>query len=329
MAPPNQPPRRPAAPSDPANKHLFSHPRMVADLLRLLGEPWVDDLDLDGLARLPAEHVADNHRVRAEDMPWRAPFKPGAGYPPGAAVVVHVEFQSSSHPHMAERVIEYAVLLRRDLLRGGATLVPAHVPLVVYSGRAKWSPPLRVEERTAWVPDALAESQPRMAFRFVDAKAYRGDHVPDGNVARAWLALEAADAAGVAAALEHAARTFAGAGDAALSRGFAVWCRGVLPQRFGDRLRSLTDMMEKPTMLAERFRNGKSRNSTKAAWPGARRAAWPGARKNARGCVGWPSISTPPPQTRSTASSRPPTNSRSCDRRHCGGYRTRALLLSC
>ena len=73
----------------------------------------------------------------------------------------------------------------------------------------------------------------------------------DGNVARAWLALEAADAAGVAAALEHAARTFAGVGDAILSRGFEVWCRGVLPQRFGDRLRSLTDMMEKPTMLAE------------------------------------------------------------------------------
>ena len=251
MAPPNQQ-RRPAAPSDPANKHLFSHPRMVADLLRLLGEPWVDDLDLDGLARLPAEHVADNHRVRAEDMPWRAPFKPAAGHPPDAAVVVHVEFQSGSHPHMAERVIEYAVLLRRDLLRGGATAtVPAHVPLVVYSGRAQWSPPLQVAERTEWVPDALARFQPRMEFRFVDAKTYRGDHLSDGNVARAWLALEAADAAGLAAALRHAAATFAGVGDAALSHGLERWCYGVLRHRFGDRLPSLTDMMEKRTMLAE------------------------------------------------------------------------------
>ena len=243
--------RRPAAPSDPANKHLFSHPRMVADLLRLLGEPWVDDLDLDQLARLPAEHVADNHRVRAEDMPWRAPFKPAAGYPPEAAVVVQLEFQANSHPHMAERVIEYAVLLRRDLLRGGATLVPAHVPLVVYSGRARWSPPRRVEERTEWVPDALAPFQPRMEFRFVDAKTYRGDHLSDGNVARAWLALEAADAAGLAAALEHAARTFAAVGDPALSHGLERWCYGVLRYRFGDRLPSLTDMMEKGTMLAE------------------------------------------------------------------------------
>ena len=211
----------------------------------------MDDLDLDQLARLPAEHVADSHRVRAEDMPWRAPFKPAAGHPPEAAVVVHVEFQSGSHPHMAERLLEYAALLRRDLLRGGATLVPAHVPLVVYSGRARWSPPQRVEERTAWVPDALAEFQPRMAFRFVDAKTYRGDYALDGNVARAWLALEAADAAGLAAALEHAARTFAQVGDPALSHGLEKWCYGVLPQRFGDRLRSLTDMMEKPTMLAE------------------------------------------------------------------------------
>ena len=252
MALSNKPPRRPASQSDPANKHLFSHPRMVADLLRLLGEPWVDDLDLDRLERLPAEHVADSHRVRAEDMPWRAPFKPGAGYPPEAAVVVHVEFQSGSHPHMAERVIEYAVLLRRDLLRGDATAtVPAHVPLVVYSGRAKWSPPLQVAERTAWVPDALAEFQPRMAFRFVDAKTYRGDHTLDGNVARAWLALEAADAAGVSAALEYAARTFAAVGDAALSHGLERWCYGVLRHRFGDRLRTLTDIMEKRTMLAE------------------------------------------------------------------------------
>ena len=251
MAFSNQPPRRPASPSDPANKHLFSHPRMVADLLRLLGEPWVDDLDLGQLARLPAEHVADSHRVRREDMPWRVPFKPGTGYPPGAAAVVHVEFQSSSHPHMAERLLEYAALLRRDLLRGPLATVPAHVPIVVYNGRARWSPPLQVAERTAWVPDALARFQPRMEFRFVDARTYRGDHVLDGNAARAWLALEAAEAAGVAAALRHAAGTFAGIGDATLSRGFKVWCGGVLPQRFGDRLRSLTDMMEKPTMLAE------------------------------------------------------------------------------
>ena len=46
--------------SDPSKKRLFSHPRMVADLVRLLGGDWVGDLDLDRLQRLPAEHVAED-----------------------------------------------------------------------------------------------------------------------------------------------------------------------------------------------------------------------------------------------------------------------------
>ena len=37
--PANKRPRAPASRTDPANKLLFAHPRMVADLLRLLGEP--------------------------------------------------------------------------------------------------------------------------------------------------------------------------------------------------------------------------------------------------------------------------------------------------
>ena len=56
--------------SDPANKRLFSHPRMVAGLVRLLGRAWVDDLDLDKLERLVAEHVAGDLRIRRADMPW-------------------------------------------------------------------------------------------------------------------------------------------------------------------------------------------------------------------------------------------------------------------
>ena len=251
MALSNRPPRRSPSQGDAANKRLFSHPRMVADLLRLVGKPWVDDLDLDRLARLPAEHVADSRRARRQDMPWLAPFKPGIGYPPGACALAQLEFQSRPHPHMAERMLEYAALLRGDLLRGGAlAAVSAHVPLVVYNGRAPWSPRLRVEEGTAWVPAALARLQPRFEFRFVDAKTYRGDRVLDGNAARAWLALDAADVAGLAAALEYAARNFARV-DAGLRRAFEVWCGGVLRQRFGDRLRSLTEMMETPTMLAE------------------------------------------------------------------------------
>ena len=133
--------------SDPANKLLFSHPRVVADLIRLLGDDWVDDLDLGKLERLPAEHVSKDLRTRRADMPWWAPFKPDAGQPAGAGVMFHIEFQSSPDPHMAERLLAYLALLRGDLRRfnwmkadGGR--VVAHVPLVVYNGRTNWNAPL-------------------------------------------------------------------------------------------------------------------------------------------------------------------------------------------
>ena len=198
----------------------------------------VDELDLDRLERLPAEHVADDRRARRQDMPWRAPFKPAAGQGIGAALLVHLEFQSRPDPFMAERMLEYAALLRRDLLRAGAGLaaggvVPAHLPLVVYNGRAPWNAPLRVEERTAWAPAGLAALQPRFALRLVDASAYKGDHTSDGNAARAWLALDAADAAGLLAALERAVWTLARIGEAGA---FAV-VRGVVRRRAAPPLR--------------------------------------------------------------------------------------------
>ncbi len=143
---------------------------------------------------------------------------------------------------MAERMLEYAALLRRDLLRAGGAgltaggLVPAHLPLLVYSGRARWNAPLRVEERTAWAPAGLAELQPRFALRLVDASAYRGDHARDGNMARAWLALDAADAAGLLAALEEG-RLDSGAdwrgGAFAVVRGVVRW-RAAPPLRRSD-----------------------------------------------------------------------------------------------
>ena len=243
--------------SDKSGKRLFSHGRMVADLIRLLGDPWVDDLDLDRLERLPAEHVTDDLRARLADMPWWAPFKPDAGWPAGAGVMFHVEFQSSPDAHMAERLLEYVVLLRRDLRRSGwmaadGGRIVAHVPLVVYNGRAKWRAPLRLDER-GWMPQGLRDLQPRLAGRLVDAKDYAGDDAADGNLARCALGLDAASADGLPLALERAAAMFSAADDQELWRSFVAWCGGTLSPRLGGRPPILVDNKE-TTMLAETLR---------------------------------------------------------------------------
>jgi hypothetical protein len=51
---------------------LFDHPGMVAQLLReFVAEPWLDDLDLDGMERLNAKFHADTGERREGDIIWR------------------------------------------------------------------------------------------------------------------------------------------------------------------------------------------------------------------------------------------------------------------
>lgn len=241
--------------NDPAYKRLFSHPRMVAGLIRLLHGPWIEDLDLDRLQRLPAEHVGDDLRRRLEDLPWWVPFKEGTDYPPGAEVVFHFEFQSHVDHEMPERLLEYAMMLQRGLRRGGAgrpgRVTPACVSVVVYNGRAPWTAARAVETGVDWAPPELALWQPRFRYALLDAHDFAGDHALDGSIPRAVLALDAASAKGLRAAFAGVLELLREAGDLALAQSFAVWCRGVLAPRFGDSLPSLESLMEEPTMLAE------------------------------------------------------------------------------
>jgi hypothetical protein len=51
---------------------IFGHPRMVAQLLRdFVAEPWLDDLDLDGMERLNAKFHAETSERRDGDIIWR------------------------------------------------------------------------------------------------------------------------------------------------------------------------------------------------------------------------------------------------------------------
>ena len=248
--------------SDNSGKRLFSHRRVVADLLRLLGDPWVDDLDLDRLERLPSETVTEDRRARRADMPWWAPFKPGAGLSAGAGAMIHLELQSSPDPQMAERLLEYVALLRLDLRRSGwmaadGGRVVAHVPLVVYNGRAKWNAPLRLDD-LGWMPPELRTLQPRLRGRLVDAKDYAGDDAADGNLARSALALDAASVDGLPLALERAVALFSAADeeeadDQELWRSFVSWCGGMLSPRLDGQLPALVNDKE-TTMLAETLR---------------------------------------------------------------------------
>lgn len=64
---------KPSRHHDHSYKQLFSHPRMVSDLLTgFVREEWVRTLDLASLETVKASFVTDDYRAREDDVIWRA-----------------------------------------------------------------------------------------------------------------------------------------------------------------------------------------------------------------------------------------------------------------
>ena len=285
---------------DPGFKRLFSHQRMVTDLLRLLPGDLTEGLDLSTLRRLPGEYVGDALRSRRSDMPWRIDFQfsterpsnrssggslswsqaddssvEGASRPgsaswlppvpahPGTCLLL-IEFQSTVDPRMAERMQEYAALLRGDLAREGRVRGPGGgppplLPVVVYNGRRPWTAPLDLGSGGVGLSAALADMQPKFKYALVDVRRFAPDALALGlrgdasgvNFALAQFALENASAKDLPAAMTAVARLLKAEGELGLAESFAMWVEGVLEPMLGVRLPSLMNMMEEPPMLAE------------------------------------------------------------------------------
>jgi len=157
---------------DTGYRLLFSHPRMVADLLASFLPPtWSAALDLDTLEPLNTDFLSDTLRQRRADCLWRVRWGPAWLY-----VVIHIEFQSSEDTHMALRVSTYLTLLYQDLVRTGripaGALLPAVLPIVLYNGESPWRAPTDLVELIESPPVGLELFQPRIRYLLIDEGRY-------------------------------------------------------------------------------------------------------------------------------------------------------------
>ena len=256
---------------DLAYKRLFSHRRMVADLLRLLSKDLTKGLDLGTLRRLPAEHVGDALRSRRSDLPWRIDLPPHGSSSPLPSVPGHpetclllLEFQSRVDSRMAERMLEYAAMLRGDLAREGRVRSPGGgppplLPLVVYNGRRPWTAPVELGGGDMGLSVGLADLQPKFKYVLLEVRRFGLNLMVPGlradafgvNFAWAQFALENASAEDLPAAMATVARLLKAEGELDLAESFGMWIEAVLEPVMGVQLPSLMDMMEEPPMLAE------------------------------------------------------------------------------
>jgi hypothetical protein len=241
---------------DHGYKLLFSHPAMVADLLRgFVHEDWVQHLDFSTLEKVGSGYVSDDLRSRESDIVWRARWGESWLY-----VYLLLEFQSSVDPFMAVRVMTYVGLLYQDLIRRGwltpGGLLPPVLPLVLYNGLPPWRAAEDVADLVEAPPGGLERYRPRLRYFLLDEMRIAESELASlRNVAAALFRLETSrgpeDIQRVVVALiqwlgepEHQS----------LRRAFTVWLRRVLlPARVpGVAIPEVLELQEVRDMLAER-----------------------------------------------------------------------------
>lgn len=241
---------------DAACKNLFSHPRMVEDLLRgFAAEGWGGALEFESLQKLPAEFVSDDLRTRRGDALWRVRLRDARWL----YVLVLLEFQSSVDRFMAVRMLVYTGLLYQDLVRRGALgrggKLPPVLPVVLYNGRSPWTAPDDVAGLVAPTLAPLARYQPSQRYFVLDGRT-RADHdLPRGNLVSALIRFENGRSPDdLKRAVESLPGWLGQPGASELKRSFLQWAaRMAMPARFSpeDLSRTLAQPEEDPTMLAE------------------------------------------------------------------------------
>ena len=241
---------------DNSYKLLFSHARMVEDLLKgFVNEAWVSHLDFSTLEKVSGNYVADDLRDREDDIIWRVRWGDDWLY-----VYLLLEFQSTVDAHMAVRMLTYLGLLYQDLIRQNKltarSKLPPVLPLVLYNGRPRWTAATNIADLIETIPGGLDRYKPHLSYLLLDEGALDDSPQHDvRNFAASLFQLEKSrtpeQMRQVVAAL---ADWLSAPEQAGLRRSFTIWIKRVLlPGRMpGVDIPAIDDLQEVKAMLAER-----------------------------------------------------------------------------
>ena len=162
--------------SDSLYHRLFSHPRMVEELVReFVPEALAEELDFQALQRVnPKFHIRWRAaRKREGDVIWRLPTRKGAD----VYLYLLIEFQSDSDWWMAVRTQVYQGLLWQQVIDETKLKVGAQLPpillVVLYNGTERWNAETELRKLIALSPgSALWQWQPQVRYYLLDIGAF-------------------------------------------------------------------------------------------------------------------------------------------------------------
>ena len=219
---------------DQSYRRLFSSPHMIRALFNgILPDGLHGQVDLNTLEALPSNFISTKSRDRRADCIWRLRRRDGDFM----YLLILLEHQSEADHIMSIRIMGYTALLYEDLvLRGEAKPsqgLPALLPIVLYSGSARWRAPLQVSDLLERAPAGLDAYQPQMRYLVLDEGLLVGKGgLPDQNLAALLFRLEhnkgLEDSTKV---LQTVLRLTRGREFTELRRAFFLWVRHVLLPR--------------------------------------------------------------------------------------------------
>ena len=247
---------------DNSYKLIFSHSRMVEDLLRgFVREEWVEQLDFSTLEKVNCSYVSDNLKNRADDLVWRV--RRGEDW---LYVYILLEFQSTVDPWMAVRIMTYLGLLYQDIIRTGKLTtgmkLPPVLPVVLYNGGSRWTAATNVAELVTRIPGGLSRYLPALNYLLISEREYSAGELESlNNLVAALFRLENSHTPSeMLDVLKNLIEWLSGPEKDSLRRAFTVWFSRVLfPSNFEDPsdYPDVHELDEVKIMLAERVKQWK------------------------------------------------------------------------
>ena len=246
---------------DKAYKTLFSHPRMVEDLIKgFVHEQWVEGLDFSTLERVNGSYVSEDLRGREDDIVWKVCWGDETLY-----VYLLLEFQSSVSRFMAVRMMTYVGLLYQDLIKSDAieknAKLPPVLPIVLYNGERRWREPVDIFELVEGIPGGLSRYTPHMRYLLLDEGAFGEQDLSASleNLTSTLFRMENSGDPEIMLELVQNLLVWLKEPDQdSLRRAFTVWFQRVLFRaKFKEEAPPVEDLEEVSTMLTAKVREWK------------------------------------------------------------------------
>jgi len=217
---------------DRGYKMLFSHPRMVKELiLSFVREEFVNDIDFSTLKRTFNSFVTEEFRERESDIIWQVDIKDSTVY-----FYLLIEFQSTVDRFMVLRLLSYLMLFYLELIKDDNVRkrerLPAVFPVLLYSGEDTWTAPQSIEE-IIQIPSCMPSSFiPVFRYYKIAENEWSSESLLLMNniVSRLFL-IETSEVLKIGEVIGEAIDVLKREVDSELQRSFGMWLRWSLRKR--------------------------------------------------------------------------------------------------